>query len=462
MKLWNNKLFFIVALVFTGSFFFGSSTKAEIIYDSIAETPSYLRDISGEPDESRFGFVWNPTATTTINLLTLGLKSINGTPAYNQYIEVYQLTSLNQFPTDNLRVATSTNFFEVGTLTDVETTNFYFNNITIDPNKYYAFISNYPATDSYSPSQPISYNTLDTVTCTDGTNPCRRSYAKSGSVVGTSDEILWGRIGYDGSIFATKITAVTSPVVQAQTNNVTYSISLYNGIPNATQFCVQAYNNFQSMLPQCSNITASGSITASQTIYYPNNGSYFADLEIKDSLGVTIDKKSVNFYVNASSTSFPTPTSTETGLTNEFVDLIEDWTCNISIWSAGDWDPCAVFGSFVSDFLLAIWNVIINFFTGWIHKPPFGYLGQIYSIISVTISAVQEGETEIPTLAFDYHLVPNQTPVTITLFQQSTLTSVINQSGWDIMRPYFSALLYFMFIVSVWHRVKSIFHNVHK
>lgn len=445
-------------------FFFTQSAKAnEIHFDSIQETPTYTRDISGEPDETSFGFVWLPTATSTFNYITLGLTSLNATPAYDQYIEVYELTSLNQYPADNLRIATSTNFFEVGTA-GYQIAKFYFpQNITASPNKYYSFRSNYTAGASYSPSQPIQYDTLSTPTvpiCTNGNTPCRRTYTKAGSVVGTSDETMWGRIGFDSTVYKSRITAVTSPLTQAQTNNVTYSVNIYNGEPQAYKFCVQAHNNFQSLQLECKNLVASGNTSSSQTLYYPNDGNYTAVLSIQTSDGTTLDSKSVSFYVNSRSQSYLTPTSTDTGITDDFLDRFASWTCAISYLS--NYDPCQTIAQTILFWTIGVWNQVITFFTGFLAKPPFVYISQSYTLFQDSISNTITTTSTLPSLTVDWTGNQSVATSTIQVFSQSTLTGAIPQSLWDKLRTPINYLLYVLFFIWLYHYALNIPNKLHK
>lgn len=442
----------LIIFLFSLSFFIASkSHAATIFFDNTNQTATNSITDSGEPDESIVGFVWKPTINGVFNSVTLKLIGNSPTPNFNTYLEVFEVTGQNDFPTYSQIIATSTNSVLEDNSSTRTVTFTFAPSVPFTTTKYYIFRKSIAPSTSYSGSGS-SLSAMTTPTCTDATTPCGNRYSISGGTVGTFTRTMWGRIALDTNSSRTQITAITSPTTQQQTNDVTFSINLFNANPTVTEFCVRPTNNFQSILETCVPITASGSTSASQTIHLSTNGNYSATLSIKTANDVIVEIRTVNFYVNTQSISFITPTSTESELTNDIFTALDAWTCNISYLS---WDPCQQFASFVHDFLQIIWDALTKIIFGWINKPPFSYIQESFQGITLIINNVQSiTDAKVPELNINYNI--NNVTSSITYFSQNSFYSIINQSAWNTIREYCRYILYILFFIALWQRIKSL------
>lgn len=409
-------------------------------------------------------FQLSATSTTQINRIALLITGCFADLANcNNYgMKVYSYGSMvgddSSYQSGNTLVATSVNHVNGSNYSwdGVDLFTFEFYGFTMNANQVYRIVLT--NLDFPTATEQITVKrALDLGTTPSDYNELESKNAGSGHWYGVTGQISGG-----SPVFAetdTHITAITSPTVQGQDNDVGFSINLYNGNPTATQFCAIPYYNLQTLPVHCQGISQSGNTSATTTIHFISNGSYSATLQIQTGSKV-LDKKNVNFFVNSPSQSFASPTSTDSGITPEFIDTISGWTCNISYLS---WDPCNAFASFVSRFLLSIWNQMIAFHLNYIQRPPFSYIGEMYYLYTSSITSIENNaSSSLPAVSIVIIKQKGFSTTTLPVLSQSNLYGVLNQSQWNQLRPYIEMIFYLLFGFWLWHYIRSLAHKINK
>jgi len=148
-----------------------------------------------------------------------------------------------------------------------------------------------------------------------------------------------------------------------------------------------------------------------------------------------------------------------TSITDTTGSGIGNLSCTVPTWS------CPELTIFVGDVCKAaakVWSSVqckitlqgLNSYVSVINKKPFSYIPEIYNSIrngvtaSSTAGTLPEAFVHISTTTTSPFYHPN-----MTLFQASTLTSIIPQNQWDTVRPYIIALLYIIWLRWLWFRI---------
>jgi len=137
--------------------------------------------------------------------------------------------------------------------------------------------------------------------------------------------------------------------------------------------------------------------------------------------------------------------------------VVLDWTCNISFLS---FDPCAAFADFAEGIVGGIWNIIRGLGNTLTSSRPLGYVKEIVTAVKSANDTASSTDYLIPQARF---AVPTTTAFLNTKYRfdmnflsASTFTNVLPKSSWDTIRPYMNLIIYLLFAVYIYRRIKNL------